>query len=78
MDIDRSALIDATDRFSRGNRNYVYDESNYIRLIISDLKQHVQRLFTGLTDYHYIYGFVNSLFVSLAIPFFHASSLRFN
>jgi len=52
------------------NIAYSYDESKYIRLIISDLENN---MFTGfllvLIVTIFFLGFVNSLFVSLAIPF---------
>lgn len=66
------ALIDSLQTgFPRGTTvNYVYDESNYIRLIISDLENNMFSGFLLVLLITIIFmGFVNSLFVSLAIPF---------
>jgi len=66
------ALIDSLQTgFPKGTTvNYVYDESNDIRLIISDLENNMFSGFLLVLLVTIIFlGFVNSLFVSLAIPF---------
>lgn len=66
------ALIDSTKgSFPEGTRiNYVYDESDDIRLIIADLENNMFSGFLLVMLITIIFlGFINSLFVSLAIPF---------
>lgn len=66
------ALIDSTkNNFADGTRiNYVYDESDDIRLIIADLENNMFSGFILVLLMTILFlGFVNSLFVSLAIPF---------
>lgn len=66
------ALIDSLkEGFPQGTEvNYVYDESDDIRLIISDLENNMFSGFLLVLLITIVFlGFVNSLFVSLAIPF---------
>ena len=66
------ALIDSLQTgFPQGTTvNYVYDESEDIRLIISDLENNMFSGFLLVMLITIIFmGFVNSLFVALAIPF---------
>ena len=66
------ALIDSLQTgFPQGTTvNYVYDESEDIRLIISDLENNMFSGFLLVLLITIIFmGFVNSLFVALAIPF---------
>lgn len=66
------ALIDSLKiNFPQGTSvNYVYDESNDIRLIISDLENNMFSGFLLVLVITIIFlGSVNSLFVSMAIPF---------
>lgn len=66
------ALIDSLQTgFPQGTTvNYVYDESEDIRLIISDLENNMFSGFLLVLLITIIFmGFINSLFVALAIPF---------
>ena len=71
--VDRVRAITDTahSRFPQGTSiDYVYDESDYIRQIILDLENN---MFSGfilvMLVTIFFMGFINSLFVSLAIPF---------